>query len=852
MGDSMSRIRPELALEIVESVPVIVLVLTVDGCIEYVNPYFESLTGRSLSEVQGKDWFSTFLPERDHERIKSLFAQSLVAHELHGNVNPIVTRSGEEREIEWHVRTLYDESGKPKGNVSFGKDVTEERKLARAQQKAEEQSAQEQLREQELSRSILDAFPGFAALYANDGQFLMANKLTIQSSPRATGSKVVPWELPGVAQRTSNLDKIRRAMAQAALGKSERFDSTIDGNDIEVHCCPVLSEQGVVFNIAMFGIDVSERNKALRALARSEAQLRHAQNLAHLGSWERDIQTGNSYWSDEVYRILGLDPEHTTPSYERFLECVHPEDLQYVNDALAQPKRNQNNFEIRYRVILPGGKIKHLHARGSFEQEGTDGLSGRVWGTVLDISEQVSVEQRLRKILDNMFTYVGLFELNGVCVEVNQAPLEVANLTRGEVIGLPFWETYWWSHSKQMQEKIRNALQKAAKGEVTRDDYQIRVAENSFQMLDIKCGPMRDEDGRIEGIIASGVDISDRKRAETEAHKTSALLRTIVRGAPVVLFAMEANGIITLSEGHGMSKLGIGPGQSIGLSALDLYRSVPVFGTCFQRALAGETVKMENEFKGIYFETQLEPRVGQDGRIDGVIGLAIDVTEKVHQQQKIAAQLAEKEVLLREIHHRVKNNLQIISSLLYFQAKKASTPTDAAAFAEGRERLFSMILVHEHLYKSQDLSRVDLGDYLQALVSALLSSFPERTREQIKVKCTFDKVKLPIESALPSGMIVAELVTNALKYAFPEEQCGTVAIQVRSREGRVELEVFDNGVGFSAGFDSENISSFGWQLIRNLVMQLDGELHVSQRPGVWVQVSFPQPDEIHSPSIMPN
>ncbi|MDD9943080.1 MAG: ABC transporter substrate-binding protein [Myxococcales bacterium] len=198
--------------------------------------------------------------------------------------------------------------------------------------------------------------------------------------------------------------------------------------------------------------------------------------------------------------------------------------------------------------------------------------------------------------------------------------------------------------------------------------------------------------------------------------------------------------------------------------------------------------------------------------------------------------LEEKETLLREIHHRVKNNLQIISSLIHFQTKKLHSPEDAASLGELRQRVYAISLVHERLHRSLDVGRVDFAGYLRALVADMSRSAGRFYAAPIDVNV--DDLELPIGLAMPAGMIVTELVTNILKYAFPDRRRGTASVSARKEGDQVVLTVADDGVGFPEGFDPRSGGAFGWELVRSLVGQLDGDLELGEDPGVQVRIVF--------------
>ncbi len=205
---------------------------------------------------------------------------------------------------------------------------------------------------------------------------------------------------------------------------------------------------------------------------------------------------------------------------------------------------------------------------------------------------------------------------------------------------------------------------------------------------------------------------------------------------------------------------------------------------------------------------------------------------------KIRASLREKEVLLKEIHHRVKNNLQIVSSLLYLQAARTEHPGAVSALTESRARVRSMALIHEKLYQSPNLASVDMGEYTRSLVSDLQHS--HRT-ENNSIRLTVDigEITLGITEAIPCGLIINELVSNAVKHAFPKGREGEIRIRlVRESTKHIVLTVSDNGVGFPESVDFRNSPSLGLTLVNSLVQQLDGSIELDRRDGTAFTITF--------------
>jgi len=198
----------------------------------------------------------------------------------------------------------------------------------------------------------------------------------------------------------------------------------------------------------------------------------------------------------------------------------------------------------------------------------------------------------------------------------------------------------------------------------------------------------------------------------------------------------------------------------------------------------------------------------------------------------------EKEVLLQEIHHRVKNNLQIITSLLRMQSRAVQDPAFSEALRECQNRVASMALIHDKLYRARDLARVSFGEYVRDLTANILTSYALPARS-VRVRFDIDDLSLSLDYAVPCGLILNELMSNCLKHAFPVGHSGTVYIGFHAeREDELCLVVRDDGVGVPADVDLGRTSSLGWRLIRALVEQLGGVVQCHTADGTSVEIRF--------------
>jgi len=215
-----------------------------------------------------------------------------------------------------------------------------------------------------------------------------------------------------------------------------------------------------------------------------------------------------------------------------------------------------------------------------------------------------------------------------------------------------------------------------------------------------------------------------------------------------------------------------------------------------------------------------------------------DITARKISDESIRASLREKEVLLKEIHHRVKNNLQVVSSLLGLQSRTIEDPATRKMFQESQNRIHSMALIHESLYQSENLSEIDFPKYIDQLAAHLFRSYgadPNRVR----ISTSIDDLRLPIDIAVPCGLIINELVSNCLKYAFPGGRSGAIGVRMREDENRrIRLEVSDDGVGLPEGVGFNSTKSLGLRLVRTLADQLDATIETGDAKGARIALTF--------------
>jgi PAS domain S-box-containing protein len=336
--------------------------------------------------------------------------------------------------------------------------------------------------------------------------------------------------------------------------------------------------------------------------------------------------------------------------------------------------------------------------------------------------------------------------------------------------------------------------------------------------------------------------------SEQALAKSEARFRGVVEAAPNAMVMIRDNGLIEMVNAQAERVFGYSRaemlGQPVEMLAPERFRAHhsrlrdEFFGDPKSRPTGADQDLYGLRKDGGEFpmEIGLDPVETEEGVL--VLSTIVDISDRKSKETRLEAALKEKEILLGEVHHRVKNNLQIIQSLLYLQAAKVKDETLARLLRESQNRIKSMALIHQTLYESKDFARVDFGLFLDTLVPTLVSSYAIET-SQVALSINAAEVSLPISAAIPCGLIVNELISNALKHAFPEGRQGRIAVDLRNEEGRtIVLSVRDDGVGLPVEFDLERAATLGLQLVRLLADQLGAEIEVSRSNPTWFNLRF--------------
>jgi PAS domain S-box-containing protein len=389
--------------------------------------------------------------------------------------------------------------------------------------------------------------------------------------------------------------------------------------------------------------------------------------------------------------------------------------------------------------------------------------------------------------------------------------------------------------------RISAAIPKQMLGEYD-EEYRIVRSDRSVRWIRETAFPVHDTSGQVTRIVGIAQDITRQKEAEERLAATSVLLSSLIDNLHAgIVVEDQSRRVIHVNQA--LCRMFDVTASTASLVGKDSKLAFPSQQEWSKRI--DEIIREKKECRN-------EEMVSANGRVfcrdyfplsvDGDRHYHLwryeDITDRKRSDERIRASLKEKEVLLKEIHHRVKNNLQVISSLMNLQANQIRDKETAEAFRDSQARVKAMSLVHERLYKSSDLAQIDFAGYVRDVTNHLLRSY-QTGRHAVRLKVEVEPVSLNIDTAIPCALIINELVSNSLKYAFPNGRDGEIRIRMNHTDSDdLNLIISDNGVGFPENIFWEQQDSLGLQLVRNLTDQLNGSIQCHLKKGAEFDIRF--------------
>ncbi len=351
------------------------------------------------------------------------------------------------------------------------------------------------------------------------------------------------------------------------------------------------------------------------------------------------------------------------------------------------------------------------------------------------------------------------------------------------------------------------------------------------------------EEGYLEGVI---VDVSKRKQTEEKVKKSQILLKSSTENTNIPILSVDKQyRYLYFNSTHKDAMVSAyNKNIEIGMNLLDCISNEEDRKKSkinFDHAFSGKnhvTIEEYGDFERLYYETRYIPIHNGNNDVIGAAAFIEDISSCKQAEEQIQTSLKEKETLLQEIHHRVMNNMQVISSLLKLQGNSVENDQIKDIIKASQSRIYAMSAVHETLHESENLSEIDLKNYLSKITTSVFQSSSVDPRK-IKLNSNIEKMPIGIQQASPLGLVINELISNSLKYAFPDERKGEITVNLKKLDKELELTIKDDGVGIPKGFDWKTYSTLGLKLVRTLVeTQLDGSIDMESKNGTKFTIKF--------------
>ena len=646
--------------------------------------------------------------------------------------------------------------------------------------------------------------------------------------------------------------------------KLERIEKDEDGNETYrlIYLNPIY-KNGEVVEISCLANDITDIRKYEKQILEQTSKLKaifeNGEQLFWSVNIKQELVTFNTKYSNAIYNAYGFYPEigkrmkfvgkyNKENSYTEFWDEKYGEVIQNKKPINFVTERHQKNGDTIFRQV-------YLYPIFNNQLEIVE-----IGGMGIDITElkyyqEKTVDQaaKLNAIIENSHHQIWSMNTEFKLTSFNKnyekfiANIFGINPKIGDcMVKEPFVTT------KEKNSEIQSFLEKVAKGENVEFIYSVKNKNGKTVWRETFLSPIYDKQGKLVEISGIANDITLRKQIEEEKNRQTALIKAIFESSSHLIYTINKDLTLTsfnknyfesIKENYGYEtfigkKIGEGglsktaPKEYINWVKLheEAINGKPGFYTSSVKKPSGEIT---------YYETFLDPVYLPSGGVEEVSYITFNITDKYLSEEKLKTSLREKEVLLKEVHHRVKNNLQVISSILNLQSTYVKDDNTLYILRECQNRIKSMAFIHEALYQNKQFAEIPFDEYLIMLVKNLFHSY---SIDHAHVKLNFDveRVFLNIDTSIPCGLIVNELVSNAFKYAFPGKKQGFIFISLKKQNDDVTLIIKDNGIGLANEIDFRNTESLGLQLVVTLVEQIGGEIKLDNSNGTKFEITFKQ------------
>ncbi|MBU0487291.1 MAG: PAS domain S-box protein [Bacteroidetes bacterium] len=779
---------------------------------------------------------------------------------------------GEERNVIFNKSVYYDSDGKKSGIVGVIYDITDFRKAESAARESQEKY-----------------FRLFSE--SNDAILIYQNRRLVDCNKKAlklfkaekdellNSEQLWPKYQPNGKISHGGYSEIIRQVAKGSFLVFEWSYNNFQGDtfDAEVSASSYVHENNTY--IQFYIRDITETRRIREELKEAERSMRTLlNNLPGMAYRTRvDENWTIEFVSYGCEELTGYSVGEILSGKVISDDIIHPDDFQEVKSMMRKCIRSKTHFQFIYRIITKQGVTKWVWEKGEsiFDKFGNPVA---VEGFTTDMTE---LKQKEQELILNEQKYYSLFSKandaimilqNEIMIDCNETALLMFACRKADLISKPLFafSPAFQADGSLSAERGAEIIKAGDKGKQQVHNWRFLRKDGISFDAEVGHNAFMVNDERYTQVIIR--DITERIISENKVKESRRNYKNLVESFPDGIAISVKNNIVYINQ-TGLNLLGVK--DTIHLSERTIFNNFSPENrkklqkkleeaqkgmiqdfteVLYRRPADDQQINIEIKFLKYIYNNQnatqiiirdistrkeLElQKIRSKAMQEANEKLQREIQERVKTEKKLKNSLQEKEVLIKEVHHRVKNNLQIISSILNLQSSFITNEEVVNMIHESQDRIKSMALVHENLYKNKDLSQIDFDEYIINLSNNLYRSYGIDFNN-IKLHLKLDKVFLPLDIGIPCGLILNELIANSIKYAFQHTNKGNIFVILKtSKKGEVKLIVADDGIGMSKEIDFKNTKSLGLQLVTTLVEQIDGKIILNTEKGTEFTILF--------------
>lgn len=804
--------------------------------IEWVNKAYTEITEYTLEESIGKkpgDLLQGSLTNQDTIKYMS---EMLGKEESFSTEILNYTKEGNTYWIKLDITPVHDEHGELTNFIAIQEDVTE--------RKEAEAKLFESYKQLQRSQEIGQIGSWTYNVLKDESKWSEQMYVLYDIDP-----DLGPPSASDVLKRTVHHKRLEaEEVVEQAIKFGKPYDITVpleadQPKYLRVIGIPSFDKDGNVTHLEGTVQDVTDIKLAEQYLSEAKQQIEDIANNMDGVLIQYVLKPDHSdklqYISQGSEKIFGVTQEAALKDNDIIWKGVHPEDVEDYRNAIKISATELSPINFKWRHFLPDGRLRYLQARGTPTVEEDKSIS---WNSVIfDITDQILTErkeQELQNLLQTTISEMHVYDAKSYkimyCNKVTEVNTQYSRKELLEIKPTDLKTKFTHLEFKKMLAEVDK------KGKLIFETTQTRKDGSEYDVLvHIKKGIYDNNDV----YVANVKDISDKVEAEKSYRETYQTLRSLIEASPIGIYLVDTEGVVIDFWNKAAEKIfGYRRNEAIGhlIPSIDNHDSDELNKLLAQvkggKALSGKRLKRKKKNgEEITVELHSTPVIGQTGT-NQILVLVKDVTELVDHEEALKISLQEKDILVQEVHHRVKNNLAIITGFLEIQlstldeGRRERLPLERAM-----NRIYSIAEVHKLLYEGSNLLNINLVKYMNNLIGNVTHSM--NLEESIDVDLQVENIQMNVNELTPLGMLMSELLTNSFKYAFNPGEKGSIAIKISKNDATYHVLYRDNGSGIEEDLLEDSISS-GLNIVKILLDQLESTYTLENRDGFYLSFKF--------------